>query len=229
LKQVVLYGNGTLATHVYSDATKNTPNFNVVAFCVGDDFHDGKAFFNGLPLIIESDLLRMYPPDKFDVLSCIDAPSKVRNRLVVYEKLKKLDYSLISYISPLACITDNVDMGENNIVLAHAHIYPDACLGHSNTIRPTAIVGHDVVIGSGTSVCEGAVIGGYAKVGNSCWLGLNSTINSFITIADDTLVATGAVILSNTKQGTSYVGNPAKTFFSHQETGIMLNYNRWSK
>jgi sugar O-acyltransferase (sialic acid O-acetyltransferase NeuD family) len=227
MKPIVLYGNGSLAKQVYLSSKLNGPEFEIVAFCVDDGFlcNDNSLF--GLPLVGESDLLRKYPPDNYDMLSCIDAPSKLRNRLAVYDKLKGFSYHIRNYISPLACISDDVNMGGNNIIFAYAHVYSNTSLGHSNTVRPTAVIGHDITIGSGTNICEGAIIGGYAIIGNSCWLGLNCTVNNGLNIADDTLVASGAVIMTDTKQGTSYIGNPAKAFFSHQQTGVMMDFHRW--
>ena len=227
MKPIILYGNSTLAKQVYYESAQYAPDFAVAAFCVGDDFLHEETSFCGLPLIGENEALQKYPPYKYDMLSCVDAPSKLRNRLAIYDKLKGLGYYLKSYISPLACVSDRVRLGENNIVFAFSHIYIDTCLGHSNTIRSTAIVGHDIIIGNGTNISEGVVVGGFAKIGDSCWLGMNSTINNCLTIANDTLVASGAVIMTNTKQGVSYVGNPARAFFSHKDTGIMLDFKRW--
>lgn len=224
-RPVIIYGNNQVARLVFDESKRTDSNFHVSAFCVGDDFLQDDIFC-GLPLIAESEIVRKYPPSQYDMLSCIDAPSKLRNRLLVYDRLKNMGYSLRNYISPLANVSERVNLGENNIVYAFAHICMDTCLGHSNIIRSTALIGHDNIIGNGNSVCEGAVTGGSANIGDSCWLGLNCTVNNDLTIANDTLVASGAVIMSNTEQGTSYIGNPAKAFFSHKDTGIMMNFSQ---
>lgn len=225
MKPVILYGNSTLAQQIYYESLKKNSTFNVAAFCASDSFVEDVTFC-GIPLISESKVLQTHPPEQYDMLSCVDAPSMLRNRIVVYEKLKAMGYFLRNFISPLSDVSEHVQMGENNIVFPFAQIFMNTCLGHSNTVRSSAIVGHDIAVGDGTNIAEGAIIGGNAKIGNSCWLGLNCTVNNRVALADDTLVASGAVVMSNTKQGFTYIGNPAKPGFSHKETGIMMNFRR---
>ena len=229
MKPIIIYGNSTLAKQMYLDAAQYTSDTKIAAFCAGDEYVQSEQLFCDTPLIKESEVLQEYPPDEYNMLSCVDAPSRLRNRILVYEKLKNMGYKLVNYVSPAANVSHHARLGENNIFFAHCHVYFDVSFGHSNTVRPTAVVGHEVVISDGTNISEGAVIGGNAKIGNSCWIGMNATINKRVTVESDTLAASGAVIISNTKQGFSYIGNPAKAFFSHEETGIMMDFGRWGK
>lgn len=222
-KPIILYGNNVIAEEVYWESKQYDSNFCIAAFCVSNDYLNGETSFCGLPLVAESEIVQKYPPSKYDMLSCIDAPSKLRNRLLIYNRLKKMGYFLRNFISPLARILGQVQMGENNIVFANANILRGTRLGHSNTIRRNVNIGHDTIIGNGSNIGPGVVMGGFINVGDSCWFGLNSTINDCLTIANDTLVASGAVVMSDTQQGFTYVGNPAKRSFSHKETGIMMN------
>jgi len=223
----IIYGTGSLAKQVFYEATQYTPEFSIKAFCVADEYLNGESLYCGLPLIAESRVLHEYPPDKYNMLSCVDAPSKLRDRILVFNKLKELGYNLQSYVSPLANLSEGVKIGENNIILANSNVNFDICIGHSNTIRGTAFISHDVVIGNGTNICEGSTVGGSVIIGNSCWLGLNCTVNNRLIIADDTLIGSGAVLMTNTEQGTSYIGNPAKAFFTHKETGVMLSFKQY--
>ena len=229
MKPIIIYGNSTLAKQVYLDAAQFASRLKIAAFCAGDEFVHGESLFCGMPLVKESEILQKYPPDEYDMLSCVDAPSRLRNRIVVYEKLKNLGYDLVNYVSPAANVSPQARLDENNIFFAHCHVYFDASFGHSSTVRTQAVVGHEAAIGSGTNIGEGAVIGGNVQIGDSCWIGMNGTINNRLVVANDTLVASGAVVMSNTKQGYSYIGNPAKAFFSHKETGIMQDFGRWGK
>ena len=229
MKPIIIYGNSTMAKQVYLDAAQHDSELKIAAFCASDEFLRGEQLFCDVPLVKESEVLQEYSPDKYDMLSCVDAPSRLRNRIMVYEKLKSMGYNLINYVSPAANISPLAKLSENNVFFAHCHVYFDASFGHSNTVRSTAIVGHEVVVGSGTNISEGAVIGGNAQIGDSCWIGMNGTINNRVVLANDTLVASGAVVMQSTRQGFSYIGNPAKAFFSHEETGIMLDFGRWGK
>jgi len=223
MKPIILYGNNPVAKRVYLES-KNDENFRVAAICVGDNFFNGESVNYGLPLVAESEVTQKYPPNEYDMLSCVDAPSRLRNRLVVYDRLKNMNYSLRNFISPFAYVYEDVKMLENNIIFAFAQIGDNSYLGHSNIIRNAAIISHDARIGNGTNIGTGSVIGGSVNIGDSCWLGLNCTINNCINISNETLIGSGAVIIKNTDEGTAYVGNPARVISSHKETGIMLNF-----
>ena len=171
MKPIIIYGNSTLAKQVCLDAAQHCPVFVIAAFCASDEFVQGKSLFCGMPLIKESEVTQKYPPDKYEMLSCVDAPSRLRIRILVYERLKSLGYSLINYVSPMANISSTAKLGENNIFFAHCHVYFDASFGYSNTVRSAAVVGHEVVVGNGTNISEGAVIGGNGKSGTVAGLG----------------------------------------------------------
>ncbi|MDR0611938.1 MAG: hypothetical protein LBG45_00330 [Dysgonamonadaceae bacterium] len=225
MKPVIIYGNSAVAKQVFFESKQNGSDFQIAAFCAGDNFLDGEASFCELPLVPESEVIQKYPPSEYDMLSCVDAPSRLRNRLLVYDKLKNMGYFLRNFISPLAYISDKVQVGENNIIFAFAQILNDTCLGHSNTIRNKVHIGHDIIIGNGINIGVGTVIGGFVNIGNSCWFGLNSTVNNSLIIAEETLVGSGAVIMRNTNPGTTYLGNPARAISTHLDTGICLNFS----
>ena len=117
-------------------------DFNVFAICVGDNYLNGETSYCGLPLVAESEVVQKYPPDEYDMLSCVDAPSRVRNRLLIYEKLKRMGYFLRNFISPLAYISENVQIGENNIILDYVRIEYNTRIGHSNMICSYSIISY---------------------------------------------------------------------------------------
>ena len=224
MKPVILYGCKSVAKMLFIESKKMDSDFHIVAFCVGDNYLNGETSYCGLPLVVESEVAQKYPPDKYDMLTCVVSSSRVRNRLLIYERLKSMGYFLRNFISPLAKISENVQIGENNIILDYVRIEHNTCIGHSNIIFSGTYISNDSVIGNSSTFTDRVTIGSDVEIGNSCWFGYGSIVNNLLKIADDTLVSTGAVILKNTKQGFTYVGNPAKAYRTHQETGIMMHY-----
>jgi acetyltransferase-like isoleucine patch superfamily enzyme len=53
------------------------------------------------------------------------------------------------------------------------------------------------------------VISGHVRVGEFSFLGVNSTIHNGVTVAPRTLVAAGAVISRDTKEGSVWVPAPS--------------------
>ena len=224
MKPVIIYGCKSIAKTLIIESKKMGSDFNVVAFCVGDDYLNGETSYCGLPLVAESEVVQKYPPGEFDMLSTVVSSSRVRNRLLIYERLKGMGYFLRNFISPSANISENVQIGENNIILDDVRIEHNTRIGHSNMFFSGSTISYDSVIGNGATFADRVTTGGDVNIGDCCWFGFGSIINHYVTIADDTLVSTGAVILKNTKQGFTYIGNPAKAYRTHQETGIMMHY-----
>jgi acetyltransferase-like isoleucine patch superfamily enzyme len=48
------------------------------------------------------------------------------------------------------------------------------------------------------------------KIGNRCWIGMNSLVMKGVTIGDDTIVAAGSVVTSSLPAGVVAAGNPAR-------------------
>jgi len=224
MKPVVLYGINPTAREILEVSKRLEMDFNIAAFCLGDSYLKGETSFCGLPLVAESEVVQKYPPGEYDMLSCVDAWRRLRDRLLIYERLKGMGYFLRNFIHPYAYLSGNIQIGENNIIMSYVRIEYGACIGHSNMFFSGATISHHNVIGNGTNINDKVILGGFVYVGDSCYLGLGSIVNNGIVIENDTLVASGAVVLKNTKQGYTYIGNPAKGYCTHQETGIMMNF-----
>ena len=229
MKPVVLYGINPTAKEIFAVSKLSGVDFNVAAFCLGDSYLTGETSYCGLPLVAESEVVQKYPPGEYDMLSCVGAWRRLRDRLLIYERLKGMGYFLRNFIHPLAYVSDDLQIGENNIIMSYVRIEYDVCIGHSNMFLSGATIADNNVIGNGVNMNDKVIIGNFVDIGDSCWFGLGSIVNNGLTIANETLVASGAVVLKNTKQGFTYIGNPAKGYCTHQETGIMMNFPQESK
>jgi UDP-N-acetylglucosamine acyltransferase len=83
-------------------------------------------------------------------------------------------------------------MGDDNIIMAHAHI------------------GHDAMIGHCCEICTSVVIGGYAKVWNSVKIKMGSIIRNRIIIESFAIIGMGSIVTKDVAVGAIVYGNPAK-------------------
>lgn len=92
---VVIFENSSFAELVYSYMVSDG-NFNVVAFCVDDEYADSDTFCD-LPLIPFSKI-KDYSPDKYKFFVAIGYQKLNTIRKNIYLRLKDLGYSFVSYI-----------------------------------------------------------------------------------------------------------------------------------
>jgi acyl carrier protein len=71
-------------------------------------------------------------------------------------------------------------------------------------------VGHGSVIEDDCFLASHAVVGGACRVGRASFLGLNSCVASFTSVAEDCFIGAGAAVTSDTAPRQVYFGNPAR-------------------
>jgi len=83
-------------------------------------------------------------------------------------------------------------IGDNNIIMAHAHI------------------GHDAYVGDGCEICSGVIIGGYAEVVGGSKIKMRAVIRNRISIGPYVTVGMGSVVTKDIRGKKTVYGNPAK-------------------
>jgi UDP-3-O-[3-hydroxymyristoyl] glucosamine N-acyltransferase len=68
-----------------------------------------------------------------------------------------------------------------------------------------------VEIGRNCAFSAGAVIGGSTIIGDTCWVGQNSTIKHKIRIGNKVIVGSGASVINNVEDEDIVAGVPAKS------------------
>lgn len=222
MKKVVVFGNNVIAEMLYYDAKKNYPEFKIAAFTVDESYLNDNMFCN-LPMVSFSQVNKLYPSSEYDMISTVDAPTRLRSRMEVFRRIKEAGYDLRNYVSPLSDSGSNIIMGESNLIFAFAHVGRGGSLGDANFIRQNVYIGHDFKIGCGNHIAAGVTIAGCCSIGDSCFIGVGATVRDHVNIADETLVGAGTVITKDTEKHSKYVGNPGKQIGNHMETGIMMN------
>ncbi|MDR0604778.1 MAG: hypothetical protein LBG80_10790 [Bacteroidales bacterium] len=220
-KKVIVFGDNIYAKMLLEDAQKDN-EFIIEAFCVDRSYLKGDTFCNK-PLLNFEETIINYPPDKYDMISTVQAPSKMRNILTVFNRLKTAGYLLRNYISPLSDVGTDVILGENNLIFPFAHIGCNGKIGNANFFNQHVYLAHDANVGNGNFFAGACTLAGYCHVGNNCFIGINSSVIEHVRISDETLIGAGSVILKDTNPHTLYVGNPAKPISTHEEDGIKMN------
>lgn len=218
-KNVVIYGKGDFAKLIFY-FLENDSSYKVIAFCVDEEYLDSDTFC-GKSLISFNEIDEKYPCNLYKAFVAIGY-SNMRIRKVMYEKIKKKGYSCINYLSSKASISENMIIGENNVILANSVIEPFVEIGNNNIIWSSSNICHDVKIFSHCFLASQSLVGGFSIIKDNSFLGFNCTILQNLTVEKESLIGSNSLLLSNTEQYSKYLGNPAKMISKHEKEGIRI-------
>lgn len=147
--------------------------------------------------------------EKLAVVIAIATPQIVE---IIINKITSSKISFPNIVAPdvIYLDEDNYRIGQGNIIGFGCSISCNVFIGDFNIFNGTVSVGHDSVIGNYNSIMPFVKISGNVSVGNKNFLGVNSVILQGVKIGTNTKVAASALILRNTSDGYTYIGNPAK-------------------
>lgn len=147
-------------------------------------------------------------PEPLSVVFAIGSPKVVS---ILHSKIVNANITFPNIIAPdtLFLDKDNVRMGIGNIICSRCLISCNVDIGDFNTFNGYITVGHDSIIGNYNSIMPAVKISGGVKIGLRNFIGVNSVILQYKSIGNDTTIGAGAIVLRNTKDGNTYIGNPA--------------------
>jgi len=175
----------------------------------------------GLPIIAFESIENTYPASEYAMFVAIGY-SKMRNRPIMFNKAKDKHYKLVNFISKQAIVRDNLNIGENNVILSSTDIEPFVTIGNNNVFWTGGILGHGLTIGHHNYISGNCGLGGDCLIGDRCFMGNAAVMVNGLRIADETFMVAGTVILKDTDASAKYHGNPAKRIGYHHETGIII-------
>jgi sugar O-acyltransferase (sialic acid O-acetyltransferase NeuD family) len=196
--------NARLANYFF----ENDTSYEVVAFSVNKAYIESELF-EKLPVTPFEDILTSYPPDQYDVFVAVGYNNMNKIREDLYNRCKDMGYFLPNYISSKCSFLTKEAIGDNNLILEDNTIQPFVKIGSNNVLWSGNHVGHDTVIGDHNFITSHVVISGFVKIESHCFIGVNATLRDAITIASETLIAAGSIIMKNTEYQDVYA--PARS------------------
>lgn len=146
------------------------------------------------------------------VVFAIGSPKVVEH---IYNKIQNQNIDFPNIIAPdtLWLDHDNATLGKGNIICARCLISCNVHIGNFNILNGYITVGHDTTIGDFNAIMPAVKISGGVNIGQRNYLGVNSVILQYKSIGNDTTIGVSGVVMRNTEDGYTYVGNPAKKIY----------------
>lgn len=128
----------------------------------------------------------------------------------LYRRCKELKVSLPLIVSPLATVSPHAVLKEGTIAMHGVQINAGARIGENCIINTGAIIEHDAVIEDDCHIATGSIVNGGCHIGHGSLVGSNSVLIQEVSLAPETIIGAGSVVICSIDQGGVYAGTPAR-------------------
>ena len=210
MARLVIFGAGDIARLAHYYFTHDSGH-EVVAFAVDREFRRTEVLA-GLPVLDFDDAQRRFPPNDVQMFVALSYARMNRNRADKFNQLKDRGYTLASYVSSRCSWLTDCPVAENCFILEDNTVQPFTRIGNDVTLWSGNHIGHDSVIEDHCFITSHVVVSGNVRVGAYSFIGVNATLRNSITIAPETLIGAGAIVMKSTRPKQVYIPERAKLF-----------------
>src|SRR5215510_15587851 len=210
MAKLVIFGAGDIARLAHHYFTHDSPH-DVAGFVVDRAYRKADEFL-GLPLVDAEEVTSRFPPGDYEMFVALSYAKMNGIRAEKYAAMKAAGYRLVSYISSRCSYLSSTPPGDNCFILEDNTVQPFVSIGNDVTLWSGNHIGHDATIEDHCFITSHVVISGYVRVGTRSFIGVNATLRNSITLAPQTLIGAGAIIMKNTKPKEVYMPERAKLF-----------------
>ena len=207
MEKLIIFGAGDIAKlahyYFYCDS-----EYEVTGFTVDKEYMTSDIFL-GLPVVDFEEIVECCPPATHKMFIALSYAKMNRVRAQKYFKAKEMGYQLATYVSSRCTFLSDKPVGDNCFILEDNTIQPFVEIGNNVTLWSGNHIGHDSVIEDHCFLASHIVVSGNVRINQYCFIGVNATLRNSITIARETLVGAGAIIMKDTVKKGVYV--PEKT------------------
>ena len=203
--EIVIFCTGEFAQEIFLYIEKFS-KLKVVAFTIHKEFIKEKKLYEK-PIIPFEEIENNYSPNEVSMIICIGFSKMNKKREKIFLEVKNKNYKLENFIHPSNYVWDELEIGENCIILENNVIRPHVKIGNDVIIENNNVISHHCIIKDHCYITSQTIIAGHVTIESNCFLGINCTIRNRIKIEKESLIGAGAVILKNTKEKEVYSAN----------------------
>jgi sugar O-acyltransferase (sialic acid O-acetyltransferase NeuD family) len=206
-KEVVIFGGGKLATYAHTSLDNHSNGkFKVAAFTMNEQHVRKleKQELRGLAVTPFEGLIESFPPDRYSMLIAVGSSRLNHARAEIYNQCKEQGYELIKYIHPKAEIGDEVEIGDNTLILQNNNIDHFVKIGDDTFLWAANHIGHESVIGNHVFITSGVIVSGSCQIGDYSFIGVNAALADGAAVGKNNFIGMGVNITGDTVDGSVY-------------------------
>jgi sugar O-acyltransferase (sialic acid O-acetyltransferase NeuD family) len=193
---LVIFGAGDIARLAHYYFTRDSEH-TIAAFAVDEQYLLADSFLD-LPLVAFERVVELYPPPDYKMFVALSYARMNKARAEKYRQAKLLGYELASYVSSRCSFLTDYPVGDNCFILEDNTIQPFVRIGNDVTLWSGNHIGHDSIVEDHCFLASHIVVSGHCRIGPYCFIGVNATLRNAITIARETLIGAGAIVMHDT-------------------------------
>ena len=180
------------------------------------DYGSAQVFGEGAGKVVFGDWRELGPilADHVDSIEDMVIESDRRNSAIPMLDLKNIN----ARIEPGAIIREQVEIGDNAVIMMGAVINIGAVIGKGTMIDMGAILGGRATVGAGCHIGAGAVLAGVIEpasatpviVEDGVLVGANAVVIEGVHVGKNAVVAAGAVVIEDVPENAVVAGCPAR-------------------
>lgn len=201
MEDIILIGCGGHAKSVV-DSIESAGKYNIVGFL------DYKAEKYKQYEVIGKDekLEELFLSGIKNAFVTIGYMGKSMLRNDIYDKLKKIGFSIPSIVDSSAILASDVQISEGVYIGKGAIVNSNAVIDKMSIVNTGAIVEHDCKVGSFSHVAVGSVLCGAVSIGKNVLIGANATILQERSIGDFSIIGAGVTVRKSIKENITFCG-----------------------
>ena len=135
--------------------------------------------------------------DSFNKTPLVIAPDSSLVKKKLYHFYKDVGYDFETVISPRAFISKSAIIGKGSIIQSGVNLSSNVKIGRFCKLNFNCNIMHDVSVGDYTIVAPNAVVLGRSRIGESVYVGANSTIEHDTVIESEARIQTASYICNH--------------------------------
>lgn len=195
MEKIIILGKGGHARSVV-DTIEREGKYQIAGYIVNDE---GSGEIPEEYPIIGSDesLLELYDNGIHYAAIGIGYLGKGNLRRNLYERLKKIGYSLPVICDPSAIVSSKAKIEEGTFIGKSSIINAATTIEQACIINSGAIIEHDCHIGAFSHVSVGTILCGGVRIGEEVFVGANATVIQEINVGNKVTIGAGEVLKKN--------------------------------
>lgn len=199
-------GNGTVIASTIEDCQRAGASMRCIGFL--NDFEQSVGQYPVLGKVSTEGWQEA--PKNSEFVYALSTVKQARERYDLLQQLEIPADRFASIIHPSAIVAQSARLQDGVVVMPLCVVGPDVVIGAHTQLYAQSFIGHDSGLGEMVFVANNATIGGRVLVGTGAHIGSNSSVREHVSIGRYAIVGLGAAVITDVREATTVVGNPAE-------------------